>query len=93
MGFLDKFLGRPDQDKFAALLMRRLRDAGDTRTAQYDKQQFQLIFSRDGEEAGIANLQNIFSEYSGLDRSQRDTAVQHYVRSLLAVEKDIPEEF
>ncbi len=81
------------EERFARALMRKLAAAGDTRQAYFDAQRFQLCFSQDDQEVGSANLRNLYEEYQAHSSLERPGYLKSAVRSLLALHKDVPEEF
>lgn len=92
MGFFDRFGRTPSEDKFAQLMMKIMREIGDQRQASYDKAEFRLTLSEDGEEAATINLRNLYIEYCGKPASERAAFLR---RSCIGFAKqfDLPEEF
>lgn len=96
MGLLDRFKGKkkpPSQDQFAKLLMASLKSAGCPDEVQYDKDQFQLVFSGKGEAAGLASLRNMYDEFCQIPREGRDEFLHHITRALLSHHRELPEEY
>ena len=92
MGFFDRFVRTPSEDKFAQLMIKMLREVGDQRQATYDKAEFRLTFSEDGDETATINLRNLYIEYCGKAASERTAFLR---RSCLGFAKqfEVPEEF
>jgi hypothetical protein len=59
MGIFDRFFGPSDKDKFARLLTRAIRQAGDKSSITYDANEFRLL----GEGMHVFNLGNVYREY------------------------------
>ena len=92
MGFFDRFFGPPTEAKFAKLLTDTLHQAGDDRQVSYDPSQSQLVFTRDGKEAGVINLRNLFLEFGNVETANR-TAWLKRICSGLVNQMDMPEDF
>jgi uncharacterized protein YtpQ (UPF0354 family) len=93
MGLLDRFFGPPTKDKFAKLMMDKLRAVGDTRTATYDQKKFRLLLKGDEENAGVMSLHNLYSEFSATPREKRAEWLKRICIGLLGHLKDTPDEF
>src|SRR5262245_48933379 len=77
MSFFNRLMGKPDQDDFAKIMTEALRQAGETRSIEYDPVEFIL---RIGGEAGPQLwLSNAFQEYNGADRKDRPAIINRYV--------------
>lgn len=92
MGLFDRWFGPPTEEKFAKIVAEGLRRAGDDRTATYDKAEGRLLFTRDGKDAGILNLKNLFGEYRNVPKSKRQEWIQRNLPGL-ANQMDLPEDF
>jgi uncharacterized protein YtpQ (UPF0354 family) len=92
MGLFDRFRAAPTEDKFARLMADMMRRCGDIRESSYNKADFSLTFTRDGEEAGIINLRNLFIEYCNADKMDRDELLKRTCRGMLNT-MDLPEDF
>ena len=94
MGILDRFF-EPTPDRFAAKLQKAVKQAGDTRRAVYDKENFQIqFFDEAGKESGHANLSNLFREYCETPRATRNKFMRQIVVTLLRpLTMEIPDEF
>lgn len=93
MGLIDKFLGPPTPERFARQLMHALRRAGDPRQADFNREKFQIRFTDDGRDAGVANLRNFYDEHCRVSRTERTKHLKHVVRGLLTYLKEVPLEF
>lgn len=93
MGLWDKLKGKPSQKKFAAQLQAALIAAGDPRTAQFDPEEFRILFFDGDDEQGVLNLSNLYAEYCALPSSQRPKRISELVRASLSHLKEIPTEF
>ncbi|MCA9220501.1 MAG: hypothetical protein KDA71_09260, partial [Planctomycetales bacterium] len=63
MGIFDSLRGTPSKDRFAKMLIQALHDAGDTRQIEYDAEEFRLLLSDDGDDAGFINLANFYAQF------------------------------
>ncbi|MFG0297964.1 MAG: DUF1444 family protein [Maioricimonas sp. JB045] len=93
MGLLDRFFGTPTPERFARQVINQLRQAGDPRQVEFDRDNFQLRFYEDGSNAGVANLTNFFAEHQQLPRKERSQHLRHIVRGLLTYLKEVPSDF
>ena len=93
MSWWNKIIRKSDKDQFAERLMKALQAAGDPRTASYDPDEFCLRFWENGQEQGLLNLNNLFIEYSQVERQQREQCLNRIVRAALSHLKEIPDEF
>lgn len=92
MGIFERFVRTPSEDKFAQLMMKMMREVGDQRQASYDKAEFRLTLSEDGEESATINLRNLYIEYCGKTSRERSAFLR---RSCIGFAKqvEVPEEF
>lgn len=88
MGLLDWLTGKPTKDTFAQQLMTGMRQAGDTRSMRYDRDD-ETIFV--GEDSRI-NIHNMFIEHCQLSRDEREAHLQAMVRAMLPP-PPLPDEF
>ncbi|MHC2068946.1 DUF1444 family protein [Bremerella sp. T1] len=93
MDLLGYLFGNSKRDQFAQQLMRRVKDAGESREIRYERDAYQFTFFDQGELAGVANLGNIFSEYDQLPQDKREAYLGQITRAILAHHKSIPDEF
>ncbi len=93
MDLLRYLFGSSKRDDFAQRLLRRVKQAGETREIRYDRDTYQFRFFEQGELAGVANLGNIFSEYDRLTSDKRDDFLTQIARAILSHHKPIPEAF
>ncbi|MFL5342571.1 MAG: hypothetical protein ACJ8F7_20760 [Gemmataceae bacterium] len=91
MGFLDKFLGPPGQDKFARMVIDAIRQAGETEPVHYDRDKFQL--RHEGEHKGLMNLGNAYKEYLETPADRRPSLFKNLVPSWFTHRRETPEEF
>jgi hypothetical protein len=76
MGFLDWLFRPPGKEKFAAMMTRVLRDAGETRSMRYDPADFRLTL--EGDQTNSFYLHNIYAEYLSTPRSERKALLARY---------------
>ncbi|UUO07030.1 DUF1444 family protein [Blastopirellula sp. J2-11] len=93
MGMFDFLFGPSKQERFAQLLIDRIRLAGETKEIIFHNEEFQLRFYENGEEAGIANLNNLYAEYCSIAKADRDEFLSQATRALLSYRKEVPEDF
>lgn len=72
MGWLSRFFGPPDRTKFAKIMERAIRRAGEKLPCSFDEQEFRLVFTEGGKESRVLNLTNLHLEYNNLPRKERD---------------------
>src|SRR5579872_3967822 len=92
MGLLDRFFGPPSEEKFARILTDALRRAGDDRQATYDKDESRLLHTKDGKDAGITNLRNLYTEYCNAPKNERNAMLARVCKALLNP-MEMPEDF
>ena len=92
MGLFSKSTKPPDEDAFAELVLRTLKEIGDRRPATYDKENFRVVVKEEGEDAWLFNLRNIYSEYLSADAKDREALLR---RSCLGLASRVrmPDEF
>ena len=93
MGLLDGWFGPPKPDKFANMLAAALRDAGDTREYVYEPDEFRLVFSENGQPAGVTNLGNMYNQFCEAPRTERSGYLKTIVRAALSHFKMLPDDF
>ncbi len=93
MGLINPFRKPPSEDRFAQRLLKALRAAGDPREARYLPEKFQIRFSEQGRDAGVANLRNFYNEHCLLPPGERKKHLKHIARGLLTYLKKIPADF
>jgi hypothetical protein len=93
MQFFDRLLGRPSLDRFAADLMRGIREAGETNELRFDRAEGTIVQIRDGEVVGVMNLGNIYGNYRKLPRARRPDFLRTCVRMAMARHRELPDEF
>jgi hypothetical protein len=92
MGLFKRSTKPPDEDAFAELVLRTLKEIGDQRPATYDKENFRVVVKEDGDDAWLFNLRNIYSEYLSADAKDRSALLR---RSCLGLASRVrmPDEF
>jgi hypothetical protein len=92
MGLFNRSSKPPDEDAFAELVLRTLKEIGDRRPATYDKENFRVVVKEDGDDAWLFNLRNIYSEYLSADAKDRSALLR---RSCLGLASRVrmPDEF
>jgi hypothetical protein len=93
VGLFDRLLGRPSLDRFAADLMRGIREAGETGELRFDRAEGSILQVRDGEVIGVLNLGNIFGNYRQLPRSRRPEFLRTCVRMAMVRHRELPDDF
>jgi len=101
MDLLSRFFGPPSQDQFARVIMRAFRAAGDTRSFEYQADQFRLVVPGESEETGsegapsaeVLNLHNFYAEHCSLSRAQRKEHLRQVVRGVCQGKIEMPDEF
>jgi hypothetical protein len=93
MRFFDRLLGRPSLDRFAADLMRGIREAGETNELRFDRAEGTIVQIRDGEVVGVMNLGNIYGNYRKLSPARRPDFLRTCVRMAMARHRELPDEF
>ncbi|MBX7218821.1 MAG: DUF1444 family protein [Blastocatellia bacterium] len=91
MGFFKRLMGKPDQDDFAKMMMDALRRAGETRSIEYDPDDFKLRIN--GENGQQLWLGNAFHEYNTAPRENRNAVINRYVGVQVQELPDIPTTF
>ena len=93
MGLLDRVFGKPTVERFAADLVRGLKNAGDHAEYRYDPPQNRILRLVDGKAAGELNLANMFRTYAAAPRGRRADVLRSCVRMGLSHLRKLPEEF
>ncbi|MCA9215818.1 MAG: DUF1444 family protein [Planctomycetales bacterium] len=93
VGIFDTLFQPISKSQFARLIAKELQQVGDKRVSRYQAEPFQLRFTQDGKPAGVANLHNIFAEYSVRSGRERKDYLKQAVRTLLAPYKKLPADF
>ncbi|MHB1035022.1 MAG: DUF1444 domain-containing protein [Pirellulales bacterium] len=92
MGFVDRFFSKPpSKDKFAAMLLERIKRAGESRTVVYDEDEFRLRASEKA--GGILNLGNLYLEYCDAARAMRPAVLKKFVRVWFTHHRGMPDDF
>lgn len=92
MKFLERFFGPPSEAKFAKLLIETFRRIGDEGTYHHDEAERRLILTKNGEQAGIVNLTNLYATYVGLPKAEREAFIANVCIGL-AGRTDVPTDF
>ena len=93
MQFFGGLLGGNSKRQFGSTLIRELRAAGDTRTCEFDEENFQLVFLENGAKIGVANLTNLYEEFAQRKSGDRNSFMREIIRSILSSHKKLPEDF
>jgi hypothetical protein len=93
MGLLDRLLGKPTLDRFAARLIQAMRTAGVTEELHYEPAEHRILRIRDGALVGMINLDNMFRTYCETPRAQRPQYLKVCVRSGLRPSQELPGDF
>jgi hypothetical protein len=93
MGFFDRLRGQPTQADFAALLIRAIGKAGETRTLQYEPAEARILQLEDGRPVGVINLVNMYETYLKKPPAEREAYLRICVRSSLTYARELPDDF
>lgn len=91
MGILDKFIGPPNRDKFAQLVIRSILRAGEKRQLAYDRDDFRIHPQNDLKT--YIELDNLFDSYSAAEADARKDLMQVAVRSWFVEINEVPGKF
>jgi hypothetical protein len=83
--------GPPSKEKFAHLLAKAIRQAGETTTLEYDAEQASLKTASGP--SNVLYLNNAYAEYCAAPRSNRPAILQRFVRVWFSYRKDTPDAF
>lgn len=90
MKFLKKLWNRPlTQDKFAAMLVKRIRASGDARPVTYDRQEFRLRKADDS----VSFLHNLYQEYLRCEPEEREGLIRNFLAMWHTTGLPLPAEF
>jgi hypothetical protein len=93
LGRLGRFLDRISFGRFAARLMKAIREAGETDELRFDPAEECIVRLRDGKVVGVLNLANIYVNYRRLPRACRAEFIRICVRTAMAHHRELPDEF
>jgi hypothetical protein len=93
MGNLDGIFARIGMARFAARLMRSIREAGETDELRFEPAENRIIQLRDGEPVGVINLANLYGNYRQMPRARRPELLRIFVRTAMARHKELPGDF
>jgi hypothetical protein len=93
MGYLDRIFDRLGFARFAARLMRAIREAGGTDELRFDAAERRILQIRDGKVVGAINLGNLYGNYRRTPRAHRPAFIQVCVRTALAQHRSLPDKF
>lgn len=93
MGWFDWLFGPPTEAKFAQLFSAELQKAGETRPIRFDPDEFQLVITEEGDQSGLINLRNFYSEFCNLSPADRKRYLPETIQAILAPREDLPEDF
>ena len=93
MGYLERIFGRLAFARFAAKLMRAIREAGGPDELRFDAAERRILQIRDGKVVGAINLTNLYGNYRRTPRARRPDYLQVCVRTALAQHRELPDEF
>jgi hypothetical protein len=88
---LDRFLGPPNRDKFARLVMAGIRRAGEQRKIAFDRDQFCL--RPEGDDVSVMNLGNVYAEFCAAGKDARPKMLSNIVRNWFADRRPLPDAF
>ena len=86
-------MGEISQTNFAERIISKLAEAGDSREARFEVEEFRIVFTEEGGECGILNLGNLFSEFQRLEPEHQDRRISEIARAALSHLKPVPDEF
>lgn len=88
MGILDLFSDNPSPDKFAKMLLARLKSGGETRKVIYDKESFTL---RREEDDHVFYLGNAFAEFQRASPEEVENVVRVFLSTWFTSQMELPE--
>jgi hypothetical protein len=83
MGYLDGIFARIGMARFAARLMRTIREAGETDELRFEPAENRIIQVRAGEPVGVINLANLYGNYRRTPRARRPDLLDLFVRTAM----------
>lgn len=90
MSIFSRWLRRESpRDRFANLLMRRVRESGDTSAVEYDPEEFELR----REDGGRMFLGNLFAQYERTPKSGRESLLRSFLATWHTASLRAPEDF
>lgn len=90
MAFWSRLLARPmTQDRFARLLMKRVRQSGDTRPVEYVREGFELR-RQDG---GRMFLGNLYAQYQRSEKEQHEGLIRSFLTTWHTAGFETPDDF
>lgn len=87
MGILDLFSGKPTPDKFAKMLLARLKSGGETRSVVYDKESFSL---RREEDEHVFYLGNAFAEFQRASAEEVENVIRVFLSTWFTSQMELP---
>jgi hypothetical protein len=93
MRYLDGIFGRLGFARFAAKLMRAIREASGTDELRFDAAERRILLVGDGKVVGAINLANLYGNYRRTPRARRPEFLQVCVRMALTEHRELPDEF
>jgi hypothetical protein len=88
--FLKKLWNRPpSQDKFAAMVIKRIRASGDSRPIVYDREEFRLRKADDS----VSFLHNLYQEYLRCEPDEREGLIRNFLAMWHTTDLPLPAEF
>ncbi len=87
MSLRDLFARQPTPERFARLMMQRLKQAGETRKIEFDAEKFSLRCERSERESF---LHNAFAEYNRADREGRERIVHVFLSAWFTTAMELP---
>jgi hypothetical protein len=93
MGYLEGIFERLKFARFAAKLMRAIREAVGTDELRFDAAERRILQIRDGKVVGAINLANLYGNYRRTPRAHRPDFLQVCVRMAMAQHRELPDEF
>lgn len=90
MAFWSRLLARPmTQDRFARLLMKRVRESGDTRPVEYVRDSFELR----REDGGRMFLGNLYAQYQRSAKEQHEGLIRSFLTTWHTAGFETPDDF
>ena len=93
MGLFDRLFGVPTPGRFASLLIRAIREAGEPLELRHDAAGGRILRFRDGKQVGEINLDNLYRAYREAPRAARPAHLRACVRMALTHLKQLPGDF
>jgi hypothetical protein len=93
MGILDRLLGKPSIDNFAAQMIRALHAAGEQSELRFDATERRIVKVHGSDHEWLVNLDDIYPTYLAQPRGKRAEYIRSTAIALLTPRKGLPKDF